>query len=187
MAVRIRLARRGRKNRPMYDVVVADSRSPRDGRFIEKIGYFNPTANPSQVTINGDRALYWLMVGALPSDTVRSILSNEGVMLRKHLQVGVNKGAITQEVADQRFEDWKVSKMTKEEALAAARAKAVADAKAKIEADIRAKFEAEAKAKADAEAAVIAAAEAEAAAQAAAAAEAEAPVAAAEDTATEEA
>ncbi len=110
MAVKIRLARRGRKKMAMYDIVIAEARSPRDGRFIEKIGTYNPNSDPSTVVLKSDRALYWLMVGAEPTDTTRSILSHEGVMLRKHLQVGVNKGAITQEVADGKFTDWKEGK-----------------------------------------------------------------------------
>lgn len=110
MAVKIRLARRGRKQMAMYDIVVADSRSPRDGKFIEKIGTYNPNHDPASVLLKETRALYWLMVGAQPTDTTRSILSHEGMMLKKHLQVGVNKGAITQEIADERFAAWKEEK-----------------------------------------------------------------------------
>ena len=91
----------------MYDVVVAQSRSPRDGVFIEKIGTYNPLTNPASIQIKEDKALGWLMKGAQPTETVRSMLSYKGVMYRKHLQVGVLKGSITQEVADQRFEEWK--------------------------------------------------------------------------------
>lgn len=94
----------------MYDIVVADSRSPRDGKYIEKIGTYNPNHDPASVLLKETRALYWLMVGAQPTDTTRSILSHQGMMLKKHLQVGVNKGAITQEVADERFEAWKEEK-----------------------------------------------------------------------------
>lgn len=94
----------------MYDIVVADSRSPRDGKFIEKIGTYNPNHDPASVLLKETRALYWLMVGAQPTDTTRSILSHEGMMLKKHLQVGVNKGAITQETADERFAAWKEEK-----------------------------------------------------------------------------
>ncbi len=110
MAVKIRLARRGRKRRPIYDIVVADARAPRDGRYIEKIGSFNPNTHPATIVLNEERALYRLMTGALPTDTTRTILSKTGIMLRKHLQVGVDKGAITQEVADRRFEEWKSGK-----------------------------------------------------------------------------
>ena len=114
MAVRIRLARHGRKKRPVYSIVVADARSPRDGRFIEKLGTFNPNIHPAKVELHEDRALHWVMTGALPTETVRTILSSAGVMLRKHLQVGVVKGAITQDVADGRFDEWKKQRDTKE-------------------------------------------------------------------------
>lgn len=110
MAVKIRLARRGRKKMAIYDVVVADARAPRDGRFIEKIGTYNPNTNPASININNDRALKWLLNGAQPTDTVKAMLSYRGVLLRKHLQIGVLKGAVTQEDADKRFEDWKASK-----------------------------------------------------------------------------
>lgn len=106
MATRIRLARRGRKRKPIYDIVVADTRAKRDGRFIEKLGTFNPNVDPGSIEIFEDRALHWVMVGAQPSETARKLLSRSGVMLRKHLQVGVNKGAITQEVADKRYDQW---------------------------------------------------------------------------------
>jgi small subunit ribosomal protein S16 len=118
MAVKIRLARRGRKKRAMYDIVVADARAPRDGRFIEKLGTFNPNSDPAQVVLATDKAVDWLLKGAQPTDTARSILHHEGVMLRKHLQVGVIKGAITQDVADARFEDWKQSKEDRKTAAA---------------------------------------------------------------------
>lgn len=114
MAVRIRLARHGRKKRPVYSIVVADARSPRDGRFIEKLGTFNPNVHPARIEMHEERALHWVMTGALPTETARTILSTAGVMLRKHLQVGVLKGAITQDVADSRFEEWKRSKDTKD-------------------------------------------------------------------------
>lgn len=110
MAVKIRLARRGRKKMAMYDIVVAESTSPRDGRFIEKIGSYNPNTDPSTVVLKSERAVYWLMVGAQPTDTARSVLSHEGIMYRKHLQVGVNKGAISQDQADEKFASWKGEK-----------------------------------------------------------------------------
>ena len=113
MAVKIRLARRGRKKRAMYDIVVADARAPRDGRFIEKLGTYDPNQNPHSVVLQADRAVDWLLKGAQPTDTARSILHHEGVMLRKHLQVGVNKGAVTQESADARYEEWKNAKNEK--------------------------------------------------------------------------
>ena len=110
MAVKIRLARRGRKKKAIYDIVVADARAPRDGRFIEKLGIYNPGTNPASIVLEADKAVDWLLKGAQPTDTARSILQHEGVMLKKHLQVGVIKGAITQEVADSRFDEWKGSK-----------------------------------------------------------------------------
>lgn len=113
MAVKIRLARRGRKKLAMFDVVVADARAPRDGRFIEKLGTYNPNTNPATINLNEEKAVQWLLNGAQPSDTVRAMLSYKGVMLRKHLQVGVNKGAITQDVADGKFEAWKQEKESK--------------------------------------------------------------------------
>lgn len=106
MALKIRLARRGRKKMAIYDVVIADARAPRDGRFIEKIGSYNPNTDPATITINNDRALKWLMNGAQPTDTVKAMLSYRGVMLKKHLQIGVVKGAITQEQADEKFQAW---------------------------------------------------------------------------------
>jgi small subunit ribosomal protein S16 len=113
--VRIRLARRGRKQAAMYDIVVADARAPRDGRFIEKLGTYNPNTDPATVLVNVEKAVKWLLNGAQPTDTTRSLLSHQGVMLRKHLQVGVNKGSITQEVADARFEAWLQEKASKVE------------------------------------------------------------------------
>src|SRR5690348_261591 len=98
MSVKIRLAKRGRTHLSMFDIVVADSRSPRDGRFIEKLGLYKPVSNPAIVDFNEEKAFQWLMNGAQPTDTVRNILAEKGLLLKKHLQVGVNKGAITQEV-----------------------------------------------------------------------------------------
>lgn len=110
MPVKIRLTRRGRRNLAIYDIVVADSKAPRDGKFIEKIGTFNPLVNPAQVELNDEKALTWVLNGAQPTDTVRNLLSERGIMLKKHLQVGVIKGAITQDKADKQFEDWKKKK-----------------------------------------------------------------------------
>jgi small subunit ribosomal protein S16 len=110
MSVKIRLARRGRKKLAMYDMVIADARAPRDGRFIEKIGTYNPNVNPAFININEEKALDWIMKGAQPTDTARAILSERGVMFKKHLQVGVNKGAISQEKADKKFDEWFQSK-----------------------------------------------------------------------------
>jgi small subunit ribosomal protein S16 len=115
MAVKIRLSRKGRKKMPIYDIVVADARAPRDGRFIEKLGQYNPHTTPATINVELERALHWMMVGAQPTDTTRKILSVSGVMFKKHLQVGVNKGAITQEVADKRFEDWMAEKLSNRE------------------------------------------------------------------------
>ena len=113
MAVKIRLARRGRKKLARYDVVVTDARSPRDGKFIEKIGTYDPLTVPATININEERAFEWLMNGAQPSDTVKAMLSYRGVMLKRHLQIGVVKGAVTQEVADQKLADWKKTKEDK--------------------------------------------------------------------------
>ena len=103
MAVKIRLARRGRKKAAQFDIVIADSRAPRDGRFIEKIGTYDPNTNPASINFDGEKAFDWIMKGAQPTDTVRAMLSYRGVLYRKHLQLGVIKGAISQDVADQRF------------------------------------------------------------------------------------
>ena len=108
--VKIRLARRGRKKLAMFDVVVADARAPRDGRFIEKLGTYNPLTVPATININDDRAFHWVMNGAQPSDTVKAMLSLRGILLRKHLQIGVLKGAITQEQADSKLAAWVESK-----------------------------------------------------------------------------
>lgn len=113
MAVKIRLARRGRKKLAIFDVVVADARAPRDGRFIEKIGIYNPNTNPATIDLNEEKAFQWVMTGAQPSDTVRAMLSYKGIMLRRHLQIGVNKGAITQEQADAKLNEWKSKKENK--------------------------------------------------------------------------
>ncbi|MFD2786583.1 30S ribosomal protein S16 [Hymenobacter rubripertinctus] len=113
MAVKIRLARRGRKKAAQFDIVVADSRAPRDGRFIEKIGTYNPQTNPATINFDGEKAFDWIMKGAQPTDTVRAMLSYRGVLYRKHLQLGVIKGAISQETADQRYTEWKDQKDAK--------------------------------------------------------------------------
>jgi small subunit ribosomal protein S16 len=137
--VRIRLARRGRRKLAVYDVVVADARAPRDGRFIEKLGTYNPQTVPAKVDVNADRAFHWLMQGAQPSDTVRTLLSDLGVLLRKHLQIGVIKGAITQEQADAKLAEWLKAKEDKLKAAAdkfsqskAAQAKARREAENKV-------------------------------------------------------
>ena len=113
MAVKIRLQRHGKKDSAFFHLVVADGRAPRDGRFIEKIGTYNPLTNPATIVMDEDKAFDWLMKGAQPSDVVKAMLSYRGVMMRKHLQIGVIKGAVTQENADKRLADWKQEKDTK--------------------------------------------------------------------------
>lgn len=140
MPVKIRLARRGRKKNATYDVVVADSRAPRDGRFIEKIGTYNPNTDPATINLDGDKAFVWVMKGAQPTDTVRAMLSYKGVMMKKHLQVGVNKGAITQEEADKKLEAWMANKDSKIQGKVDQLSKAKADkAKAALEAETKVK------------------------------------------------
>jgi len=106
MATRIRLQRHGRKSRPIFHIVVADSRAKRDGRFIEALGIYNPNTNPATIDINFERALEWMMTGAEPSDTARAILSHKGILMKKHLLEGVKKGALTLEQVEERFEKW---------------------------------------------------------------------------------
>jgi small subunit ribosomal protein S16 len=110
MATKIRLQRHGRKGYAYYHIVVADHRAPRNGKFIERIGSYNPNTNPATIDINFERALYWVNVGAQPTDTARNILSDEGVLLMKHLQGGVKKGAFDEAEAAKRFEAWKANK-----------------------------------------------------------------------------
>ena len=110
MATKIRLQRHGRKGYAFYQVVVSDSRAPRDGKFIERIGSFNPNTNPATIDLNFERALYWLQVGALPTDTTRMILSREGVCIKKHLLEGVKKGAFDEAAAEAKFEQWLTKK-----------------------------------------------------------------------------
>jgi small subunit ribosomal protein S16 len=106
MAVKIRLARKGRKKLAYYHIVVANSRSPRDGRYIERIGKYNPLSNPATIELDFDKALGWLQNGAVPSDTCRAILSYKGVLIKKHLLEGVKKGAFDEAEAARRFEEW---------------------------------------------------------------------------------
>ena len=169
MATKIRLQRGGRKSYAFYRIVIADARAPRDGRFTEKIGTYNPNTNPATVELNFERALYWVECGAQPTDTVRNILSREGVYMMKHLKGGVKKGAFDEATAQKKFEAWKADKQNglnkvreaevkaKKEAAATALqaekkvneeiAKKVAEKKA---AEAAAKAEAEAAANADA-------------------------------------
>ncbi len=157
MAVKIRLSRKGRKKMPIYDIVVADARAPRDGRFIEKLGQYNPHTTPATINVELERALHWMMVGAQPTDTTRKILSVSGVMFKKHLQVGVNKGAVTQEIADQRFEEWMTEKLSKRESK-------IAKLNSDKDSVKKAAFDAERKKKEEREAAKVEAAAAELAA-----------------------
>ncbi|OFX88366.1 MAG: 30S ribosomal protein S16 [Bacteroidetes bacterium GWF2_33_16] len=113
MPVKIRLTRRGRKKTPYYHIVIADSRAPRDGRFIESIGTYNPITNPATIELNFDSALDWLNKGAQPTDTCRAILSYKGVMMKKHLLEGVKKGALTEEQAEAKFQIWMKEKESK--------------------------------------------------------------------------
>mgnify|MGYP000002418114 FL=1 len=173
MATKIRLQRHGRKGYAYYPIVVADSRAPRDGKFIERIGSYNPNTNPATISLDFDRALYWVEQGAQPTDTVRSLLSKEGVMLMKHLRGGVKKGAFDEAEAQKRFDAWKAARDKEAAAFAAKNeAKAAADSKARFEAEAeknRLKGEAVAKKRAEKLAAE------EAAAKEAAQAETEAP------------
>jgi len=130
MAVKLRLQRKGRKKRPFYHIVVADARAPRDGRFIEKIGVYNPMTAPATIDIDRDKALDWLMKGAQPTDTVRAILGFKGVLYKKHLMRGVKKGALTTEEADAKYKEWIDVKEAK---IAARIEKKAAEKKARIE------------------------------------------------------
>ena len=126
MATKIRLQRGGRKSRPIYSIVVADARAKRDGRFIEKLGTYNPNTNPATIDLNFDSALSWVMKGAQPTDTARAILSYRGVMMKKHLLEGVRKGALTEEQAEAKYEAW----LSDKESKIGANAKTIADKKA---------------------------------------------------------
>ena len=189
MATKIRLQRGGRKSYAFYRIVIADARAPRDGKFTEKIGTYNPNTNPATVDLNFERALYWVETGAQPTDTVRNILSREGVYMMKHLKGGVKKGAFDEAAAQKKFDAWKADKQKGLEKVAAEVAKAKKDAAAaalkaekavneEIAKKVAEKKAAEAAAKAEEEAAKSAEAAAEAPAEEAApAAEAEAPAA----------
>lgn len=164
MATRIRLQRHGRKDYAFYSIVIADVRAPRDGKFTEKIGTYNPNTNPATVDLKFDRALYWVECGAQPTDTVRNILSSEGVYMMKHLRGGVKKGAFDEATCEAKFAAWKADKQKGLEAFEAKKAadKKAADA-ARLNAEKKANEEiakkvaekkaAEAAAKAEAEAA----------------------------------
>ncbi len=131
MATKIRLQRGGRKGYAVYRIVIADARAPRDGRFTEKIGMYNPNTNPATVDLNFERALYWVEVGAQPTDTVRNILSREGVYLMKHLRGGVKKGAFDEAACQAKFDAWKQAKEKGLEAVRQGEAKAKKEAAAK--------------------------------------------------------
>lgn len=131
MATKIRLQRGGRKSYAFYSIVIADVRAPRDGKFTEKIGTFNPNTNPATVDLNFERALYWVETGAQPTDTVRNILKGEGVYLMKHLKGGVKKGAFDDAEAQKRFDAWKNSKDAKISDVREGDAKAKKEAAAK--------------------------------------------------------
>lgn len=164
MATKIRLQRGGRKGYAFYRIVIADSRAPRDGRFVERIGTYNPNTNPATVDLNFERALYWVETGAQPTDTVRNLLKSKGVYLMKHLKTGVRKGAFDEAAAQIKFNAWKTAKEKGLDAVRDSEAKAMADAAAKeLEAErkineatakkVAEKKAAEAAAKAEAEAA----------------------------------
>ena len=175
MATRIRLQRNGRKSYAFYSIVIADSRAPRDGKFIEKLGTYNPNTNPATVDLNFDSALDWVLKGAQPSDTVRNILSREGVCLKKHLLEGVKKGAFDEAAAEEKFQAWLKNKQASVQAIKEKDSEAArAEAKARLEAEKEAnKAKAEIVAKKKAElAAAEAAKQAEEAAAAAPAEEA---------------
>ncbi len=171
MATRIRLQRHGRKGYAFYSIVIANSRAPRDGKFIEKIGTYNPNTNPATVDLKFDRALKWVLNGAQPTDTVRNILSREGVYMKKHLLGGVAKGAFGEAEAEAKFEAWKNNKQKGLEALKTKQEEAKkAEAKTRLEAEQKVN-EAKAKAVAEKKAAEAAAKAEEAAAEAPAAEE----------------
>jgi len=113
MPVRIRLQRQGKKGQPFYHIVVADGRAPRDGKFIEKLGTYNPMTNPATIAVDVDKAVKWMRNGAQPSDTVKTLLSHKGAMLKHHLLKGVDKGALTLEQAETKFQTWVAEKETK--------------------------------------------------------------------------
>ena len=157
MATKLRLQRRGRKNYPFYQIIVADSRAPRDGKYIERIGSYNPNTNPATITLDFERALYWLQTGAQPTDTVKNILSNEGVLMKKHLLGGVAKGAFDEAEAEKRFDAWKSNKLQEERSVSSREEEARrAEEKARLEAEKevnKSRAEALAKKKAEEEAA----------------------------------
>ena len=131
MSVKIRLQRHGKKGKPFYWIVAADARAKRDGRFLEKIGTYNPNTNPATIDLNLDKAVTWLFNGAQPTDTARAILSYKGALLKHHLEGGVRKGALTAEQAEAKLAAWLEAEAGKVDAKKAGLSKAEADAKAK--------------------------------------------------------
>jgi small subunit ribosomal protein S16 len=131
MSVKIRLQRHGKKGKPFYWIVAADARSKRDGKFLEKLGSYNPNVNPAIIDLNIDGAVKWLQNGAQPTDTARAILSYKGAMLKNHLAGGVRKGALTEEEAEKKFQAWLDEKASKVDAKKEGLAKAEADARTK--------------------------------------------------------
>jgi small subunit ribosomal protein S16 len=129
MATKIRLQRHGKKGKPFYYIVVADSRAPRDGRFIERLGSYNPNTNPATIDINFDKTLDWVNKGAQPTDTCRAILSYQGVLYKKHLEGGVKKGAFSAEEAESKFSQWQQNKVAQIEGKKAGLSQAQIDAK----------------------------------------------------------
>ena len=146
MPVKVRLQRHGKKGNPFFQIVAADSRVKRDGRYIERLGSYNPNHDPAIIDLDFDRCLYWVEQGAQPTDTARAILSYKGVLMRDHLNRGVKKGALTQEQADAKFEKWLEAKATKIDDKKQKLSKAEKDAKAaalKAEAEVNEKRRAE--------------------------------------------
>ena len=136
MPTKIRLSRHGKKGSPFYHIVIADGRAPRDGKFIEKIGTYNPNTNPAEIDLEFDKALDWIQKGAQPTDTVRAILSYSGVMHKNHLLKGVTKGALTEEQANAKFDAWMSEKAAKVAAKIEGLDKKATDAaKAKMDAE----------------------------------------------------
>jgi small subunit ribosomal protein S16 len=131
MPVRIRLQRHGKKGKPFYWVVAADARSKRDGKYLEKLGTYNPNTHPATVDLDVDASVKWLQNGAEPTNTAKAILSNKGVLLKHHLVKGVAKGALTEEQVEERFAQWLAEKEKAAQALSSSLDKAKADAKAK--------------------------------------------------------
>ncbi len=129
MATKIRLQRHGKKGKPFYYIVVADSRAPRDGRFIERLGSYNPNSNPATIDIDFDKTLDWVNKGAQPTDTCRAILSYQGVLYKKHLEGGVKKGAFSAEEAESKFAQWQQTKTAQIEGKKAGLSQAQIDAK----------------------------------------------------------